>query len=87
MQKEDMDEFVRVIKDNPGKQSYKVRLVDKVGNKACNMTPLKGKKTFDTINAHEVLPLLEKMPFVDFDLKWFLLRFEKKLLSLQPENE
>ena len=69
MKQEDMEEFLRVIKENPGKQNYKIHLVDAVGKKACNMTPVKGKKTHDTINAHAVLPLLEKMPFVGFDLR------------------
>ena len=69
MDKADMDEFMRVIKENPGKQDYKIHLKDTVGKKGCNMTPVKGKKTHDTINAHVVLPLLEKMPFVTFDLR------------------
>ena len=64
MKKEDMDEFTRLIKDNPGKQSYKIHLVDAVGKKSCNMTPTKGG-----INTHDLLPLLEKLPFVEFDLR------------------
>ena len=69
MSKNDMEEFLCVIKENPGKQDYKIHLKDTVGKKGCNMTPVKGKKTHDTINAHVVLPLLEKMPFVTFDLR------------------
>ena len=59
-----MEEFLKVIKGNPGKQSYKIHLFDPEGKKSCNMTPVKG-----AINAQEVLPLLEKMPFVEFDLR------------------
>ena len=64
LDKADMDEFIRVIKENPGKQNYKIQLVDVVGKKSCNMSPIKG-----AVNAQEVLPLLEKMPFVEFDLR------------------
>ena len=64
MDKEGMEEFLKTIKDNPGKQSYKIHLFDPIGKKSCNMTPAKG-----SINAQDVLPLLEKMPFVEFDLR------------------
>ena len=67
MDKEGMEEFVKVIKQNPGKQNYKVHVFDPVGKKSCNMTPMKG-----AINAQEILPLLEKAPFsnfVEFDLR------------------
>ena len=64
MSKESMNEFVQVIKQNPGKQNYKLHLFDPLGKKSCNLTPAKG-----SINAQEVLPLLEKMPFVEFDLR------------------
>ena len=64
MSKENMEEFIKVIKQNPGKQHYKIRLVDPLEKRSCNMTPVKG-----AINAQEVLPLLEKMPFVEFDLR------------------
>ena len=64
MDKEGMEEFVKVIKQNPGKQSYKVHVFDPIGKKSCNMTPVKG-----AINAQEVLPLVEKMSFVEFDLR------------------
>ena len=57
----EMEEFVKLIKQNVGKQNYKIHLVDPLGKKSCNMTPVKG-----AINAQEVLPLLEKKPFVDF---------------------
>ena len=59
-----MEDFIKVLKDNPGKQHYKLHLFDPLGKKSCNLTPVKG-----SINAQEVLPLLEKMPFVEFDLR------------------
>ena len=64
MNKETMEEFIKVMKENAGKQHYKLHLFDPLGKKSCNLTPIKG-----TINAQEVLPLLEKMPFVEFDLR------------------
>ena len=64
MNQEGMDEFVKVLKENHGKQSYKIHLFDPISKKSCNMTPIKG-----AVNAQEVLPLLEKMPFVEFDLR------------------
>lgn len=64
MNKDSMEEFIKVLKENPGKQDYKLHLFDPLGKRSCNLTPVKGK-----INAQEVLPLLEKMPFVEFDLR------------------
>ncbi len=67
MSKENMEEFVKLVKENPGKQNYKLHLFDPIGKKACNMTPARG-----AINAQELLPLLEKEPFknfVEFDLR------------------
>ena len=64
MKKESMEEFIKVLKVNAGKQHYKLHLFYPLGKKSCNLTPAKG-----TINAQEVLPLLEKMPFVEFDLR------------------
>ena len=64
MDKEGMTELIKVIKENPGKQGYRIQLFDPVEKKSCNMSPVKG-----SINAQEVLPLLEKMPFVEFDLR------------------
>ncbi len=57
-------DFTKTIMDNPGKQNYKIHLFDPLAKKSCNMTPMRGG-----INAQEVLPLLEKMPFVEFDLR------------------
>ena len=64
MDKESMGELIKVLKENPGKQHYKMHLFDPKDKKSCNLTPAKG-----AINAQEVLPLLEKMPFVEFDLR------------------
>ena len=64
MDKESMEDFLKVIQGNPGKQSYKIHLFDPIGKRSCNMTPGKGG-----VNAQDVLPLLEKMPFVEFDLR------------------
>ena len=64
MNQESMEEFVKIIKENPGKQNYKLHLFDPLGKKSCNMTPAKG-----SVNAQEVLPLFEKLPFVEFDLR------------------
>lgn len=64
MTKEDMAEFIKVVKDNSGKQNYKVHVIDFKNNMACNMTPISG-----AVNAGKLLPLLEKMPFVEFDLR------------------
>jgi len=60
----EMKDFINVIKKNVGKQHYKIHLYDAADKKSCNMSPISG-----SINAHEVLPLLEKMPFVEFDLR------------------
>ena len=65
MGKEDVEEFVKVIKDNPGKQNYRIHVFD--AKRSCNMSPAQG-----SIDAQEVLPLLEKEPFrrfVEFDLR------------------
>ena len=59
-----MEEFIKTLKKNQGKQNYKIHLFDPLSKKSCNMTPTKG-----AINAQEVLPLLEKMSFVEFDLR------------------
>jgi DNA polymerase-3 subunit alpha len=64
MGKEGMEEFVKVVKQNPGKQNYKLHLFDPLGKKSCNLTPVKG-----AVNAQEVLPIFETMPFVEFDLR------------------
>ena len=64
MNQESMHELIKVVKQNAGKQNYKIHLFDPSGKKSCNMTPVKGG-----INAQEVLPLFEKMPFVEFDLR------------------
>ncbi len=64
MTQPNMEEFIKTLKDNPGKQNYKLHLFDPIVKRSCNMTPITGG-----VNAQEVLPLLEKMPFVEFDLR------------------
>ncbi len=64
MNKESTVDLIKTIKDNPGKQNYKIHIFDPLNKMSCNMTPATG-----AINAHEVLPMLEKMPFVEFDLR------------------
>ena len=64
MSQAQMEEFIKTLKENQGKQNYKLHLFDPLSKKSCNMTPVKG-----AVNAQEVLPLLEKMPFVEFDLR------------------
>lgn len=61
---DDYELFIKVIQDHPGKQNYKVHLFDSEKKISCNMTPRTG-----TVDASEVLPILEEMPFVDFDLR------------------
>ncbi len=61
MREGETKEFIDVIKNNHGKQNYKIHLFDPIGKKSCNLTPIRG-----SINAQEVLPLLEKKPFSDF---------------------
>ena len=64
MTQDDMVTFVKAVKDNPGKQNYRIHVFDVQNNIACNMTPISG-----AVNAGELLPILEKMPFVEFDLR------------------
>ena len=64
MDQPEMDLFVKTVKENAGKQNYKVHVFNSKTKKSCNMTPVRG-----SINAQTVLPLFEKMPFVEFDLR------------------
>ena len=59
-----IDEFIQIVKDHPGKQSYSVHLFDSMMNMSCNMTPFTGG-----VAAHEVLPIVDALPYADFDLK------------------
>jgi DNA-directed DNA polymerase III (polc) len=63
MEEVDMDNFIRIIKDNPGKQSYVIHLYDAQKKVSCNMSPYSGGIMFK-----EVLPLLQKTSFASFDL-------------------
>ena len=64
MDQSEMDLFVKTVKENEGKQNYKVHVFNAKTKKSCNMSPARGG-----INAHDILPLFEKMPFVEFDLR------------------
>ncbi len=64
MTKENMDTFVNLIKDNPGRQQYHICIFDSITDMKCNLSPYSGG-----VNAHDLLPLMEKLPFVEFDLK------------------
>lgn len=64
MENSDMTDFIKVVKENPGKQHYRIHLIDKKNQLSCNMSPRKG-----SVNANEVLKRFEKMDFVEFDLR------------------
>ena len=59
-----IDEFIDIVKKHRGKQSYGVHLLDSNTGMACNMTPFSGG-----VAANEVLPIMEQLPYADFDLK------------------
>ena len=64
MNAEAVDDFIRLIKEHPGKQSYSIQLYDSNMKLACNMSPYSGG-----VAAHEVLPIADGLPYADFDLK------------------
>jgi DNA polymerase-3 subunit alpha len=64
MTETDMHELIAVLKENPGKQTFRMKLIDQKNKLACSLKPMQGK-----INAQQVLTLLEPMDFVDFELK------------------
>ena len=64
MNAEAIDGFIKLVKDHPGKQSFSVQLYDSLLKVSCNMSPFSGG-----VAAHEVLPLVEQLPYADFDLK------------------
>jgi DNA polymerase-3 subunit alpha len=64
MTETEMQELILVLRENPGKQNYSLRLVDQELKLACSLKPIQGK-----INAQHTLPLLEAMDFISFDLK------------------
>ena len=59
-----IDDFITLVKKHSGKQSYAVHLFDSNMNLACNMTPYSGG-----VAAHEVLPIVDKLAYADFELK------------------
>jgi len=64
MSETEMQELIAVIKENPGKQNFSMRLVDQKHKLACSLKPIQGR-----INAQQTLPLIEALGFVEFDLK------------------
>jgi DNA polymerase-3 subunit alpha len=64
MNAEAIDDFIRLVKEHPGKQSYSIQLYDSNMKLACNMSPYSGG-----VAAHEVLPIVDELPYADFDLK------------------
>ena len=59
-----IDAFIDIVKKHPGKQSYSVHLFDSNLKQSCNMSPFSGG-----VAAHEVLPIVDQLPYADFDLK------------------
>ena len=59
-----IDDFIQMVKDHPGKQSFSVQLQDSNMKLSCNMTPFNGG-----VAAHEILPLVDQLPYADFELK------------------
>ena len=64
MNAESIDDFIKLVKKHRGKQSYSVHLYDSNMNLACNMTPFTGG-----VAAHEVLPIVDRLPYAEVDLK------------------
>ena len=64
MNADTIDNFIKLVKEHPGKQSYSIHLFDSNMNLACNMTPFSGG-----VAAHEVLLIVDELPYADFDLK------------------
>ena len=56
-------EFVKIIKENKGKQHYTVYFIDRENNLTCQMHPEKGK-----ISAQNVFELLKDKDYVTYDL-------------------
>ena len=63
LDKEKCEEFIKVIKDNKGKQSYTIHFVDRDNNLTCQMHPGKGR-----ISAQNVFELLKYKDYVTYDL-------------------
>ncbi|MGN0032338.1 MAG: DNA polymerase III subunit alpha [Candidatus Limimorpha sp.] len=59
-----VNDFIKIIKENPGNQHYSILLVDKEQSMTCRTRPEKGK-----INAEAVFKILdERIDFVSYDL-------------------
>ena len=63
LDKERSEEFIKVIKENKGKQSYTVYFLDRENNLTCQMYPEKGK-----ISVQSVFELLKDKDYVTYDL-------------------
>lgn len=61
---QDVQALIDIIGSSPGKHAYSMRLIDSENHIASSLRPIKTKMA-----AHEVLPKLEKLPFVSFELK------------------
>jgi DNA polymerase-3 subunit alpha len=64
MNSEAIDDFIKIVKEHPGKQSFSVQIFDSNMKLSCNMTPFTGG-----VAAHEILPIVDALPYADFDLK------------------
>lgn len=64
MNSEAIDDFIKIVKEHPGKQSFSVQLQDSNMKLSCNMTPFTGG-----VAAHEILPIVDQLPYADFELK------------------
>ena len=64
MNSDTIDDFIKIVKEHPGKQSFNVHLYDSNMNLSCNMTPFSGG-----VAAHEVLPIVDQLPYAEVDLK------------------
>jgi DNA polymerase-3 subunit alpha len=64
MNSEAIDDFIQIVKKHHGKQSYSIQLYDSNMNLSCNMSPFNGG-----VAAHEVLPIVDQLPYAEVDLK------------------
>ena len=63
MTENEMQDLITLIKSNPGKQSFSMRLIDQENRLACSLKPSKLR-----INAQDVLTELDKLSYVEFEL-------------------
>ncbi len=65
LSQKDVNEFISIINGNPGKQKYRIHFYNSITKTSSNMSPI----IQTGINAHDVLPLVENLPYVEFDLR------------------